>query len=131
MHWASASDSTSNRLAGRGSDQFIAETERWLHDAIMIVKRETKNNSIVAGGGAIDMELSRHLREQAKTLAGKEQFFWQAFARTFESNFVGLILGARGMTAKQLKQEAECKIMVARRGIDERKEKGEWRGEGV
>ncbi|GMR51221.1 hypothetical protein PMAYCL1PPCAC_21416, partial [Pristionchus mayeri] len=33
------------------------------------------------------------------------------------------ILGARGMTAKQLKQEAECKIMVARRGIDERKEK--------
>ncbi|KAF8382623.1 cct-7 [Pristionchus pacificus] len=67
-----------------GSEQFIAETERSLHDAIMIVRRAKKNDSIVAGGGAIDMELSKHLREHAKTIAGKEQFFWQAFARSFE-----------------------------------------------
>lgn len=42
-----------------GSDAFIDEAERSLHDAIMIVRRAKKNSSVVAGGGAIDMELSR------------------------------------------------------------------------
>lgn len=32
-----------------GAEQFIAETERSLHDAIMIVRRTLKNDSIVAG----------------------------------------------------------------------------------
>ncbi|PIO71685.1 putative T-complex protein 1, eta subunit [Teladorsagia circumcincta] len=67
-----------------GAEQFIAETERSLHDAIMIVRRAKKNDSVVAGGGAIEMELSRHIRAKAKTIAGKEQFFWNAFARSFE-----------------------------------------------
>jgi T-complex protein 1 subunit eta len=38
-----------------GAEQFIAEVERSLHDAIMIVKRAIKNNSIVAGGGACEV----------------------------------------------------------------------------
>src|SRR6267154_1494797 len=41
-----------------GAEQFIAEVERSLHDAIMIVKRSIRNNTIVAGGGAIEMEIS-------------------------------------------------------------------------
>lgn len=32
-----------------GAEQFIAETERSLHDAIMIVRRAIKNDTIVAG----------------------------------------------------------------------------------
>lgn len=32
-----------------GSDQFLEETERSLHDAIMIVRRTIKNDSVVAG----------------------------------------------------------------------------------
>lgn len=36
-------------------DQFIEETERSLHDAIMIVRRAIKNDTIVAGGGAIEV----------------------------------------------------------------------------
>lgn len=34
----------------------------------------------------------------------------------FQFNFVGRILGPRGMTAKQLEQETGCKIMVRGRG---------------
>ncbi|KAJ5948622.1 T-complex protein 1 subunit eta [Penicillium verhagenii] len=41
-----------------GAEQFIAEVERSLHDAIMIVKRALRNTTIVAGGGATEMELS-------------------------------------------------------------------------
>lgn len=33
-----------------------------------------------------------------------------------EYNFVGRILGPRGMTAKQLEQETGCKIMIRGRG---------------
>lgn len=68
-----------------GAEQFIAETERSLHDAIMIVRRTLKNDSIVAGGGAIDMALSYHLLELSKAISGKGQFFWKAYAKAFEA----------------------------------------------
>uniref|UniRef100_A0A914VTJ1 T-complex protein 1 subunit eta n=1 Tax=Plectus sambesii TaxID=2011161 RepID=A0A914VTJ1_9BILA len=67
-----------------GAEQFIDETERSLHDAIMIVRRARKNDSVVAGGGAIDMELSRHIRDVARSIPGKEQLLLAAFARSFE-----------------------------------------------
>lgn len=38
-----------------GADQFIEETERSLHDAIMVVRRAIKSDSVVAGGGAIEV----------------------------------------------------------------------------
>lgn len=67
-----------------GSEQFMAETERSLHDSIMIVRRTMKHPTVVAGGGAIEMELSRLLREYAMTFAGKEQILIKAFARALE-----------------------------------------------
>ncbi len=44
----------------------MEETERSLHDAIMIVRRALKNDAVVAGGGAIEMELSKYLRDQSR-----------------------------------------------------------------
>ena len=38
-----------------GAEQFIAEAERSLHDAIMVVRRAIKNSTIVAGGGACEV----------------------------------------------------------------------------
>jgi T-complex protein 1 subunit eta len=67
-----------------GAEQFMEETERSLHDAIMIVRRAIKNDSVVAGGGAIDMELSKFLRDHSRTIAGKEQLIIGAMARAFE-----------------------------------------------
>merc|ERR1711907_583556 len=67
-----------------GAEQFIQEAERSLHDAIMIVRRTLQHNTVVPGGGAIDMELSRLLRQHAKTIHGKSQFFVNAFAKALE-----------------------------------------------
>lgn len=67
-----------------GAEQFIEETERSLHDAIMIVRRALKNDAIVAGGGAIEMEISKYLRDYSRTIAGKEQMIVAALARSFE-----------------------------------------------
>lgn len=38
------------------------------------------------------------------------------FVISLQFNFVGRILGPRGMTAKQLEQETGCKIMVRGKG---------------
>ncbi|KAI9298177.1 T-complex protein 1 subunit eta [Neoconidiobolus thromboides FSU 785] len=67
-----------------GAEQFIAEVERSLHDAIMIVRRAIKHHSVVAGGGAIEMELSKHLRDYSRTIEGKQQLILAAFAKALE-----------------------------------------------
>ena len=38
----------------------------------------------MSGGGAIDMELSKHLRDQSLQVAGKEQLIMAAMAKAFE-----------------------------------------------
>jgi T-complex protein 1 subunit eta len=67
-----------------GGEQFIDEAERSLHDAIMVVRRSIRHSSVVAGGGAIEMELSRFLHDHALTIRGKEQLVISAFARALE-----------------------------------------------
>ena len=69
-----------------GGEQFIDEAERSLHDAIMVVRRCLRHgtSSVVAGGGAIEMELSKHLTECAMTVKGKEQLIIAAYARALE-----------------------------------------------
>jgi len=68
-----------------GAEQFMEETERSLHDAIMIVRRAVKNDAVVAGGGAIEMQLSKYLRDHSRTIAGKEQLFIAAVAKALEA----------------------------------------------
>ncbi|XP_032682697.1 T-complex protein 1 subunit eta [Odontomachus brunneus] len=67
-----------------GAEQFLEETERSLHDAIMVVRRMVKNDAVVGGGGAIEMELSKTLRDYSRTIAGKEQLLIGATARALE-----------------------------------------------
>ncbi|KAL9107143.1 MAG: hypothetical protein Q9227_007923 [Pyrenula ochraceoflavens] len=68
-----------------GAEQFIAEVERSLHDAIMIVKRALKNNSIVAGGGATEMEISGYLHQYSdKNVPNRQQAIVKAFAKALE-----------------------------------------------
>jgi T-complex protein 1 subunit eta len=67
-----------------GAEQFIEEAERSLNDAIMIVRRAVKTRAIVAGGGAIEMELSKSLRDYARNIQGKRQAIVSAYARALE-----------------------------------------------
>uniref|UniRef100_A0A7S2CM60 T-complex protein 1 subunit eta n=1 Tax=Florenciella parvula TaxID=236787 RepID=A0A7S2CM60_9STRA len=67
-----------------GSEQFIEESHRSIHDALMIVKRGLMSARVVAGGGAIEMEVSKSLREYAKTIMGKQQLIISAFAKALE-----------------------------------------------
>ncbi|GAA5974010.1 hypothetical protein JCM21900_006857 [Sporobolomyces salmonicolor] len=67
-----------------GAEQFISEVERSLNDAVQVVRRAVKNGTVVAGGGAMEMELSAYLRAHARTLPGKLQLIITAFAKALE-----------------------------------------------
>ncbi|GAA5882095.1 hypothetical protein JCM3774_001507 [Rhodotorula dairenensis] len=67
-----------------GAEQFISEVERSLNDAVQVVRRAVKNGTVVAGGGATEMEISAYLRAHARTLPGKQQLVISAFAKALE-----------------------------------------------
>jgi len=67
-----------------GAAQYIEEAARSLNDAIMIVLRAIKTHAVVAGGGAIEMELSRFLREHVLKISGKHQMVVSGFAKAME-----------------------------------------------
>ncbi|RDA87031.1 hypothetical protein CP532_3212 [Ophiocordyceps camponoti-leonardi (nom. inval.)] len=68
-----------------GAEQFIAEVERSLHDAIMVVKRAVTNRLIVGGGGAAEMEVSAYLHRFAdKNIPHKQQAIIKSFAKALE-----------------------------------------------
>jgi len=75
---------TATILIRGGAQQFIDEAERSLNDSIMIVKRAMRNRMVVGGGGAIEMELSRYLREYARSTKGKQQLVINYYARALE-----------------------------------------------
>jgi T-complex protein 1 subunit eta len=67
-----------------GGEQFLDEAERSIHDSIMVVRRAIRHGSVVAGGGAIEMELSRHLWEHARGIEGKQQLIIAAVSKALE-----------------------------------------------
>lgn len=75
---------TSTIVLRGGTEQFIAESERSVHDALMVVKRSLQSGAVVAGGGAVEMHVSRNLQEYALTLTGKGQLIIDAFAKALE-----------------------------------------------
>jgi len=67
-----------------GSDHVLDEIERAIKDGLGDVAAVIKDRKIVAGAGAIEMELSKRLREFSNTLSGREQLAVQEFANTLE-----------------------------------------------
>jgi len=55
------------------NDYFLDETERSLHDSLCVIKRVLESNTLVAGGGAVEVALSIFLDDFARTLESREQ----------------------------------------------------------
>lgn len=75
---------TATLILRGGAEQYIAETERSLHDAIMIVKRCVMYKQVVGGGGAIELALSRFLKGYARKIKDKTALIMNSYARAFE-----------------------------------------------
>lgn len=55
------------------NDYFLDEIERSIHDSLCVVKRVLESNSLVAGGGAVEVALSIYLDDYARNLGSREQ----------------------------------------------------------
>ncbi len=71
-------------LVRGGTDHVVDEVERAIEDAILGVISALELGKIVAGGGAVEMELSKKLKEYAETVGGREQLAINAFSEAIE-----------------------------------------------
>jgi len=62
----------------------LDEAERSLHDALCVVRSLAKRPSIVAGGSAVEIELSQKLALYALELTGINSYIVNAYAQAFE-----------------------------------------------
>ena len=67
-----------------GSEHVMDELERALKDGLGVVGEVIKSKKIVAGAGAIEMGLSKKLKQFANSLSGREQLAVQEFANALE-----------------------------------------------
>lgn len=67
-----------------GSEHVIDEIERAIKDGLGDVASSLKTKLVVPGGGAIEIELSKRLREYAQELSGREQLAVEEFASALE-----------------------------------------------
>jgi len=63
-----------------GTEHVVDEVERAVHDALGCVAAAIEKGKVVAGGGAVEIELARRLREYAESVGGREQLAINAFA---------------------------------------------------
>lgn len=69
----------------RGANSLVLdEAERSLHDALCVIRCLVKEKALIAGGGAPEIEVSRTLMKEARSLSGTEAFIWNEFAEALE-----------------------------------------------
>jgi archaeal chaperonin len=71
-------------LIRAGLERMVDEAERAMTDALSVVSDVIENNKIVAGGGAVEIEVSKELRRYATKVGGREQLAVEAFADAVE-----------------------------------------------
>ncbi len=67
-----------------GLERMVDEAERAMTDALSVVSDVIENNKIVAGGGAVEVEVAKELRSYATKVGGREQLAIETFADAVE-----------------------------------------------
>jgi len=71
-------------LIRAGLERMVDEAERAMTDALSVVSDVIENSKIVAGGGAVEIEVAKELRRYATKVGGREQLAIEAFADAME-----------------------------------------------
>jgi thermosome len=71
-------------LIRAGLERMVDEAERAMTDGLSVVSDVIENNKIVAGGGAVEVEIAKALRSYATKVGGREQLAVEAFADSVE-----------------------------------------------
>jgi thermosome len=71
-------------LIRAGLERMVDEAERAMTDALSVVSDVIEYNKIVSGGGSIESEIAKQLRDYATKVGGREQLAIEAFAESLE-----------------------------------------------
>jgi len=71
-------------LIRAGLERMVDEAERAMRDALSVVSDVVECNKVVPGGGAIESEVAKHLRDYATKVGGRAQLAIEAFADSVE-----------------------------------------------
>ncbi len=71
-------------LIRAGLERMVDEAERAMIDSLSVISDVIENNKIVAGGGAVEIEVAKELRKYATKVGGREQLAVEAFAEAVE-----------------------------------------------
>jgi thermosome len=71
-------------LIRAGLERMVDEAERAMIDSLSVVSDVIENSRIVAGGGAVEVEVAKELRKYATSVGGREQLAVEAFADAVE-----------------------------------------------
>jgi chaperonin GroEL (HSP60 family) len=67
-----------------GLERMLDEAERALNDALYVISDVAEKPKMVAGGGSVEMEISKAVRSYASQIGGREQLAIEAFADAME-----------------------------------------------
>jgi thermosome len=81
-------------LVRGGSQKVVDESERSIHDALMVTKDVLERPEIVAGGGATEAYVANELRGWSSNLEGRAQLAVQKFADALDSIPLALVENA-------------------------------------
>ena len=71
-------------LVRGGTEHVVDEAQRAMDDAVLGIISAVEVGKFVAGGGAVEIELARKLREYSDTVGGREQLAINSFAEAIE-----------------------------------------------
>ena len=71
-------------LLRAGLERMVDEAERAMNDALSVVRDVVEKPSVVAGGGAVEAQIAKQLRDYAVKVGGREQLAIEAFADSME-----------------------------------------------
>jgi len=71
-------------LIRAGLERMVDEAERAINDSLSVVSDVIEDNKVVPGGGAIEADMAKEIREYATKVGGREQLALEAFAESLE-----------------------------------------------
>lgn len=71
-------------LIRAGLERMVDEAERAMTDALSVVSDVVEHNKVIPGGGAVEIEIAKELRDYARNVGGREQLAIEAFAESIE-----------------------------------------------
>jgi len=86
LFYVEGGDSHGVTILLRGSTEHVVdELERGIQDALDVVSATASDGRVLAGGGAIEVEVASRLRDYADDISGREQLAVNAFADAVET----------------------------------------------